>query len=83
MLFLRISCSAVSCARTFVIGATAQTRLRKEYQMQSDLINKDGPIKKFYLVKQYGAALASAGYDAKKMSCKEIEELLREWEERT
>jgi hypothetical protein len=36
----------------------------------------DGPAKKFYLIKEYGAFIRAAGLDPNKMSCAEIEATL-------
>ena len=34
---------------------------------------KDGPIKKFQLIKIFGSALRQSGLDPRKMSCAELE----------
>jgi hypothetical protein len=38
-----------------------------------EMARDDGPVRKFYLIKQYGVALRNAGFDPRKMSCREIE----------
>jgi hypothetical protein len=51
------------------MGMTTETTMDRE---------KDGPIRKFYLIKQYGALLRHRGLDPREMSCREIEtELLK------
>ena len=37
---------------------------------------KDGPAKKFYLIKAYGSELRAAGLDPRELSCAEIVALL-------
>lgn len=34
---------------------------------------KSGPVKKFYLIKEYGDVLRASGVDPNRMSCDEIE----------
>ena len=41
--------------------------------MGDTLIERDGPERKFYLIKRYGDFLRKAGYDPQTMSCQEIE----------
>ena len=46
--------------------------------MGDTLIEKDGPARKFYLIKRYGDFfLRKAGYDPQTMSCQEIEAALK------
>ena len=45
--------------------------------MGDTLIEKDGPERKFYLIKRYGDFLRKAGYDPQTMSCQEIEAALK------
>ena len=37
------------------------------------LASKDGPIRKFYLIKEFGVRLRALGYDPQKMSCQELD----------
>jgi len=60
--------------------------MRKISQQQARVMNtqsKDGPVHKFYLIKEHGSRLKASGYEPQKMSCAELREAIAKLEKQS
>ena len=72
-----------TCVTTAVVGlATGMAEMavrRLRLAGADERLNRDGPFRKFYLVKRYGALLREAGfsaYELRAFSCAKLEEAI-------